>query len=385
MDISTMTLEQVEERLSAIAVEKDNENADLEALADEVRALGERKDTLLAEVEQRKKDMESVLNGAGEKIKDFGKEEKRMNKTIDELRNSAEYIEAYANYIKTGKDNEVRTLATELAANGTIPVPQIVLDVVETAWDNSNGILARVRRMDLKGILEIPYEVSATGADIHPEGTDRLAEEQLVIATAKLTPQTIKKWIRITDETLSMKSDVFLRYIYDELTHHIIAKLENDIVANLTRATNADGLTSTAVTSGADFSTVFKALAVLSDRAVNPVVVMNKQLFFNVFMSLTDSAQRPIYNIVAENGKPQYILSGVPVVFNNTLPATATGTYMVAGDFDGYTVNYIDGQDVKIITDPYSEAPDDRVVFTGKLYVGHGITRPNYFARVTAA
>ena len=51
-----------------------------------------------------------------------------------EIRNSKEYINAYAEYIKTGDDRECRALLTENVGTGTVPVPEIVYDIVKTAW-----------------------------------------------------------------------------------------------------------------------------------------------------------------------------------------------------------------------------------------------------------
>lgn len=387
-EIKAMTsLEEIEVRLNAINVEKDGEGADLDALTEETRSLIERKDAIMVEVEARKNDIQNVIDGAGDTIKQFKKEE-RTKMTIEELRKNPEYVRAYADFIKAGgkDDKEVRALASELAeTNGVVPVPQVVLDTVQTAWETDTGIISRIRKMYVKGVLKVPYEVSATGAVIHKENTPAPAQEELVIGSVEIIPETIKKWLLVTDELLSMKSDAFLMYIYDEITHQIIKKYEDDIIANLVATTNANGLTSTEVTATLSATTIFNALAGLAGKARNPVAVMNKQLFFNEIMSLKDTTERPIYNIVSENGRPQYMLAGVPVEFNDTLPATATGVYMVVGDFDGYMGNYPNGEDVKIIADPYSKAEDDVVKFVGKLYVGHGITRPNYFVRVKSA
>ena len=382
-----MDVESIEARLSAINIEKDGENADLEALTEETRALVEQKEILVAQREERKKDMQDILDGAGKVTKKFEKEE-RTKMTVEELRNNPQYVDAYADFIKAGgkNDKELRALASELAeTDGIVPVPQIVLDVVETAWERETGIISRIRKMYFKGgIVRVPYEVSATGAVIHKENEGAPEPEELVIGSVELKPETIKKWLLVTDELLGMKSDAFLMYIYDEITHQIIKKFEDDIVANLVAATNADGLTSTEVVAPLSATTIFAALAGLASKAGNPVAIMNKQLFFNEIMSLKDTTERPIYNIVSENGKPQYMLAGVPVEFNDTLPATATGVYMAVGDFDGYMANYPNGEDVKIITDPYSKAEEDVVKFVGKVQVAHGIVRPNYFVRVKA-
>ncbi|MGF2565362.1 hypothetical protein ACQUWZ_26000, partial [Ralstonia pseudosolanacearum] len=66
-----------------------------------------------------------------------------MNPEV-EIRNTPAYIQAYANYIRTGDDRECRALLTE-NASGAIQVPSLVDDVVRTAW-NRDGVMARVKK-----------------------------------------------------------------------------------------------------------------------------------------------------------------------------------------------------------------------------------------------
>ena len=131
-----------------------------------------------------------------------------------EIRNSKEYIDAYAEYLKNGDDTECRGLLTENATNGTVPVPEIVYDIVKTAWDRE-GITRRVRKAYVKGNLKVGFEISGTDAAVHTEGGDPVAEETLVLGVVELIPQSIKKWISISDEVMDMRGEAFLRYIYD--------------------------------------------------------------------------------------------------------------------------------------------------------------------------
>ena len=116
MEFNEMTVEMLEERKSAIVAELDNPEADLDALENEARAIKEeiekRKDA-----EQKKTEIrEAVASGVGEVVQTFSKEEKVMP-TIEEIRSSAEYAEAYKNYIIKNDDTECRAL---LSANAPI-------------------------------------------------------------------------------------------------------------------------------------------------------------------------------------------------------------------------------------------------------------------------
>lgn len=213
MEIKDMRIEDIEKRMSEIEVEKANPEADLEALTEEVRALKEQKNNLLADAEARAKELNDIATGRveTETIKTFEEERKDMKEI--EVRNSADYINAYAEYIKTGEDKECRALLTE-NGSGKVAVPELVDEIVRTAWERDD-ITRLVKKTYIKGNLKVGFEVSATGADVHTEGAAAPSEETLVLGITELVPQSIKKWITISDEAMDMTGEEFLFYIYD--------------------------------------------------------------------------------------------------------------------------------------------------------------------------
>ena len=116
--------------------------------------------------------------------------------SIEEIRNSKEYINAFANYIKTGKDEEVRALLSTNAtsATGYVPVPEIVEGRIRTAWSRL-GLMDLVNKTFARGNLKIGFELSADGALVHAEGAVANNEEALTFGVVELKPESIKKWI----------------------------------------------------------------------------------------------------------------------------------------------------------------------------------------------
>ena len=104
-EIKLATANDIETRKAEIAelVKSNDAEADFGALSDELDALNERAKEL--EIETRKADIEAVIAGEGEEVKEFEipKEERNM-KTLAEVRASQEYIDAYAEYVKTEKE-----------------------------------------------------------------------------------------------------------------------------------------------------------------------------------------------------------------------------------------------------------------------------------------
>ena len=276
MNINEMSFDELETRKSQIALAADQPDADVDALLEEARAIN-------AEIESRKaheaKQTElrmAVAKGEGVTINETKESEKKM--TVDEIRSSKEYTNAFAEYIKTEDDTECRALLTE-NVSGTVPVPTYVEDVVRTAWER-DGITSRVRKAYVKGNMKVGFEISSTGATVHTEGAAAVSEETLVLGTVSIVPANIKKWISISDEVLGLRGEAFRDYIYDELAYQIAKKaadtLLDKIVALSTTATttavSVGEVTATAVSAGL----IASAMATLSDEASNPTIVMNK-------------------------------------------------------------------------------------------------------------
>lgn len=377
MELKNMSIEELNERKAAIALELDAPEADLDALEAEARGINEEIEARKNAEAQKAEIRAAVAEGAGTVTEEFAPtEETKM--TNAEIRNSHEYNVAYANYIKSGNDAECRALLTE-NVSGTVPVAAYVEGRVRTAWER-DGITSRVRKTFLKGNVKIGYEISASGAVVHTEAANSaVTEEQLVLGIVSLVPQSIKKWISISDEVYDLAGEEFLDYIYDELTYQIAKKLADAIIADIEACGTASTgslpavpkITSTTVTVGL----VAQALAELSDEAANPVVMMNKQTW-----GAFKAAQ-------AANGYNYDPFEGLPVVFNNNIAAfsaATTGvTYAIVGDLGvGAQANFPNGQEIEIKFDDKTKMEYDLIRILGREYVGHAVVAPNAFVKI---
>lgn len=376
MELKDMTIEELLERKAQIAIDAEAPEADLNALTDEVRAINEEIEARKQAEAQRVEIREAVALGAGEVTETIEPVIREEKKTMEEIRNSKEYIEAYANYIKTEDPTECRALLSE-NGSGTIPVPELVYDIVKTAWERE-GIMSRVRKAYIKGNLKVGFEISSSPAATHNEGV-AVDEESLVLGTVALIPQSIKKWISISDEALDLSGEPFLRYIYDELAYRIAKKAADLLVANIiacgtvstTTCPGVPAITEASISVG----TVAKAIANLSDDAANPTIMMNK-LTWGKFKA----AQ-------AANGYNYDPFEGIPVVFNNTITsfdAASTGdTYMIVGDLDqGALANFPAGEEISFKYDEMTLATQDLVRVIGREYVALGVVAPDAFVKV---
>ena len=375
-EIMVLDIDGIEERKAAINIEIDDaDNMEtLDALKDEMNALEERKAVIAAEIEKRKADMKTVADGAGKPI-----EVRKDNEVMSniEVRNTPEYINAYAEYIKTGKDMECRALLTE-NVSGTVPVPEFVYDVVKTAWEREE-VMALVNKTNFRGNLKVGFEISGDAAIVHTEGAEAISEEDLKLGVVNLVPASIKKWIAISDEVYDLRGEAFLRYIYDELTYRIAKKCADIMIAKIIACPTASTTTCPAVPVSTiaqlGLGDVATAMGYLSDEASNPVLIMNRQ---------TEAAYKALR---AGAGYAYDPFEGLRVLHNNTMKtftAASTGdAVVIVGDLGhGAIANFPDGDGIDFKFDEMSRKKEDLIEVLGRRYVGIGVVAPDAFVKI---
>lgn len=371
-------IQEIEARLAAIRTELEAPDANLEALQEEVRSLQAERDQLRAEAERREELRRSVANGAGS-VTETGTPE-TTTRTDDEVRRSTEYVDAFARYMRTGDPRECRALlTTNVQTGGTVPVPVIVDDIIRTAWENDE-LLQRINRTNFRGNLRVSFELSATEAVVHVEGTEKPDEEELTLGIVELIPANVKKWIRMSDEAVTMGGEAFVSYVYRELAYRIVRKLSQLLVADAVAAPASSTATAIGipVVTGAPSVTILpEAAAHLSDEAGNVCVVMNR---------LTEVA------FIQAHAAGNFAIdpfAGMPRVYTSALKAygdaTTGETYAIVGDLHAMQVNYPEGEDVVIKYDDMTEAEYDMVKIVGRQYAAHGITEPGKLVKVAKA
>jgi len=380
-EIMVLDTEQLETRRAELMTELEaaDTNEAMDAIQTEFDFIEERKAQIRLEIEQRKADMTDVIKGKGDVMETI---EERKKETM-EVRNSKEYIDAYAEYIKTGNDLECRKLTstndTTPNGTGTVAVPDFVYEVIKTAWDRE-GIMRLVKKTYLKGNLDVQFEASGSDANNHDEGGAAVSEENLVLGIVSIVPKDIIKWISVSREVYAMRGEEFLRYIYDELTYRIAKKAADNLLTKI----EACGTVSTTTCPGVPkyqaasvaVGSVAQAMALLSDEAANPVIMMNKRTW-GAFKAAEYAGSYPVDPF-----------EGLPVVFNNKITAfsaATTGvTYAIVGDLGhGAHANFPDGEDIHFLFDELSKKKEGLVEISGSELVGLGIVAPDAFVKIT--
>lgn len=361
-EIANLGYEELETRKAEIAVETDTATAEMiETLSAELDMIEERKLALDKEVEERKKAAEAVVAGAGKTIES----RKDNTMTFEEFRNSKAYVDAFANYIKTGKDEECRalikefrmpenpgqgTFLTENTSGGLVPVPAFVESRVRTAWERDE-IFNRVTKTFVRGNLKVAVETQATDASIHVEGAAAPDMEQVTLTVINLVPNTIKKWVAFSTEVLAMGSEDFLMYVYDEITYRIIQKAAEIALSAILNDTH--GLRGDDVSGEVTTATIIQAIANLSGEARDLVLIASAQTIADI-------------RIAALNAGYAYDpFQGVTPI---AAPAAIIGDAAIVGDLSGVQANLPEGGNVRFVLDEYSLAEKDLIKLVGRLY-----------------
>ena len=366
-EIAILNYEDLDKRSAEIATE--TAEADLEklnALNEELDAITERRAQLDLEVETRNKAAAAVALGAGSTIEE--RKEEKPTMTNKEIRNSQEYIEAYAKFVKTGKDAECRALLTETVQDGVVPVPEFVENSIMTAWDNDE-IFSRVSKTFVPGNDKQGFEISATDAVIHTEGAEAPDEETLVLGIVDLVPDYLKKWISVSDKALAVGPRALLQYLYDEIEYKIVQLAADTAVAKILAApsTSSSSAVGVAQVPGeVDSASILQAIAKLGNNARDRVFIAS---------GTTIAAVRTAALSANYAFDPFF---GLTVIQNDTVTDGA-----IVGDLAGVRANLPEGGSVRFIFDELSLAEADLVKIVGKMLAAIEVVGPKMFAVIT--
>ena len=374
------TLAEIETRKAAILQEMEQEGADLDALKKEMDELRQNADELRNAAQKAEEIRKQIAEGAKGVTVIEARKAETADKTVDEIRGSKEYVDAFARYLKSEDDRELRALlGMNAPANGQVPVPTLVDPIIKTAWENDQ-ILSRVNKTGFKGNLLSAFERDADPAYEHLEGTTAITEEDLTLGVVELKPKMIKKFIRVSDEVIATGGEALVSYVYRELAYRILKLLKEKVIADITGASTSHSSSAVGIPkiAGAPSLTiVVEAEAELSDEAENVVVIINRK------SSAAFNEARVAGNFAVDP------YDGLPVLYASSLPAyssaDANAVWMIVGDLFGAHVNYPEGEGIITKYDDVTEAEADMVKIHGRQYAAHGVDKPGMFVNVKKA
>ena len=310
-----------------------------------------------------------------------------------------QYELAYAHYIRSGDDLEVRNLInSQDRPNAGIFVPKTLVARIEDELMSGGMIMSLCDNVSVKGITEYPVVDSKTDPEQHNElGGLEKTQKEIAFSSVDMEAQFIAETLTTTKKFETDSLEVFWEWLMRELPdavkrvvdRHILfgGQGSNDGIHGILTNTN-DRFVATLAVHVLNFNTANVARAMLSDTASNVTFLMHPSTFFNSYMGLTGADGHPIFQIMTQNiGQPVYSMGGYNVLTTDKLPAyeaAAPGqAYMVAGDFRAMLLNFPDGMSPKITRDPYTQMKKNLIDYLSEIYVGGNITRLGCFVKLT--
>lgn len=329
-----------------------------------------------------------------------------MNSVEDKvkaMKESQAFMEEYAKSIKGQENNYaqmVKSLSTANNADGLTPnafgsvIPTYLENQIERAIVDFGGLFNFAKVTTIKGLLQIPVEVSATGAELHEEGTAAPTEEDINLTDVVLSPKMVKKWITWTDEIEMMSAVNLMDYLVTEFTEKILVKAETEMVKGL--ATGSKGILGITQTNDEAYVKTISANgelswtnALVAQGKIRPgrnqvKAFMNRETFYSNVATESDTTGRPLFMFDA-SGMPKY--GGLDVEFIDVLPSfeAASETDVVAfiGYQGAFRLNAPNGLVPQFVLDRVSQAEEDKNKLVGKLFLAGRVTKLNSFVTIT--
>lgn len=371
MEIKEMTVEQLEERKSAIVGELDNEGADLDALEEEVRAIKAELEAREAEEAKKAEVREAVASGEGEVIKTFVEEKREMEKNYST--DSVEYRNAWLKNLM-GKELNAEERA---AITGTDAIPTETLNKIINVL-KENALLGKIDMLEIPGYVKIP--IYATNNDA--TWTDTSTDSQDVIGSITLQPKQLIKTIEVPATVDKMSISAFERYITEALANKIESALQKAVIAGtgttepvgiITAATSKTGKFTKAAVAKTDLLAEMGDLP--SEYQNGACWIMPSKVFFSEVMAIAD--HNDFTNV---NNGFTYKLFGKDVVFDDNAKAGGQDVILY-GQPKAYHVNL--GEGVKVDKDLSVGFRSNSAVYRGVCLADGNLDNSNAFVKYT--
>lgn len=320
---------QIEQRLSAIRGEVDQEGADLTALNTEVNQLLEERQQLTDSAEERTALLSKL--GAGS----IGTPVPAMAPTpsMPEQRQATAYTAASPEYRSAWlqrlrnvdlTETEQRAFTTVTDSAGAV-IPTDTVNSILTKVKQYAPLLSKINLLHVPGMVRFAVEKTVHDADYHAENAQISAKEDK-LETIDLTAYEITKLVQVSKSVKTMSIPAFENWLVDMLARKIADKI-SDTILNGTGSSQGKGIEK--ANTWAEENSVEVALsASLTNADVQKLIallpggydaraefLMSKKTLFMDFMPLQDKNK---HDIVTVQGNSYYIY-GYPVTLDERI------------------------------------------------------------------
>lgn len=366
-------MEEIEARLSAIAAEVDNDGADIDALAEEVRSLKAEKAQIMEAAEKRNKLKAEVAGGAaGNVVRRFAPD--KMEERVYGV-DSKEYRNAFLKEL-LGQEmtKEERAAFVHTTANTTAPLPTTMLNAIWDLVSKRHAIMGDITIYRTGTILEVvKHTAIAQGAAKTVAENAANDDEQNTFVKVTLSGKDFAKCVDISYAMERMSVDALERYLIDEISASLGDALAGDVIAQI----GTDMTSGNKVNSAANDTLTFRELAALFGKLkrVSAVTVYaTRATIYNHLVGMVDTTGRPIFQPSAQAGQEGVIL-GAQIKVEDSV----ADNVILIGDGRRFVYNMV--QDIMIESD--KDIKKHVTTYSGYARGSGALIDPDSFAQLT--
>ena len=231
-----MNLNQINERLAAI--QSDIETRGESMTADELSAL----ETEVADLKQQRESIEAAANTRSKLLSDIAEGRKGINvpqqrmkkdEVVEDPLGTMEYRQAFMEYCRTGKWNDVLKRSNEVTTSSDISaaVPTTILNEIIRKMGEYGQIFSRVRKTAIPGGVQVPILSLKPTATWIGEAANAQGERQKLQANSSVSFSYFGLEIKLAQSLVAtlVGLPAFEAQISDLIVEGMMAKLEADI------------------------------------------------------------------------------------------------------------------------------------------------------------
>lgn len=344
-------LEEIAARLAAIATEAEAPGADLAALNAETTALLEERKQLLEQAQQRNALLGRIANGELGTVVPGAtgtQQPTTETRTREEILASPEYRTAWAKRLMRRPDSaftaaEQRALGAVLTTtattattatssvdgvnNGGLFIPTDVLDSFLNEVALLSPVFNDINRVNVSGIVSLPYKKSVSAAKTRKEGTAN-TDAEFVWAEVKITLAEVSATVRVTWKLETMTPDSFINYLVNELVADHGEQIIEQLIYGTGTGNDTLGITKHEVIDGT-YTEGAKILEVIETnlKKMNARAKRGAKIYLS-----TDLAEAVTFS---KDGNGAYVLNPINSVGVNSVARyqVEVDPYLHAGDF----------------------------------------------------
>lgn len=325
----------IEARMSAIAQELEQPEADLDALEQEVRTLKTERTQITQAAERRAQILKELSAGGGTVARTFPQDMPEKRTYTPE---SAEYRSAWLRNLQ----GKALTAEERAAVTASAVIPTQTMNMVVGKLEET-PIIAAVDVTYIPGNVSYPVEKTVNDASWVPMGT-AATDSADALDIISLGAYKLIKTVEITADVKDMGIDAFESWLVSRLANKIAVSVAAAIF-NGTGSSQATGIlksgqitqTGTFTKAGMtykDLLSIFKSVP--SQYRIGGKIAMDSTMFYTEVLGMTDANGKPV--VVADPQAPEkFLVLGYPAIVDDNCAADT----VIFGNFkEGYKFNF---------------------------------------------